>query len=102
MTTPSHWHHLSCTEVAERLRCNPAEGLNEKEVVQRRIELGDNTLPQSTRCPLWSLVTRQFVSPLIYILFVAAVISAALGHVSDALVILTVVAANAIIFGSTL
>ena len=56
-----------------------------------------------TRCPsrrrgrLWRTFARQFKSPLIYILFVAAVLAVALGHHGDAAVILAVVLVNALI-----
>lgn len=56
-----------------------------------------NELPEDRHKPLWRVFASQFASPLIYILFVAAVISFAMGHASDAVVILIVVLINALI-----
>lgn len=58
---------------------------------------GGNELPQAPTVPLWRVFLRQFRSPLIYILFVAAGIALGLGHGSDALAILAVVVGNALI-----
>ena len=58
---------------------------------------GPNALPEAPPRPLWRIFARQFKSPLIYILFVAAVLAVALGHHGDAGVILAVVLVNALI-----
>jgi magnesium-transporting ATPase (P-type) len=59
--------------------------------------VGSNTLPQGQPMSSWRLLARQFTSPLIYILFVAAVLAVALGHLGDAGVLLAVVMVNAVI-----
>lgn len=46
---------------------------------------------------MWTVFARQFVSPLIYILFVAAAIAFAMGHRGGAGAILIVVFLNALI-----
>ncbi len=74
-----------------------AIGLDAAEVERRLAEHGPNSLPESPPKPLWRIFAGQFKSPLIYILFVAAVLAVALGHHTDALVILLVVVVNAII-----
>jgi magnesium-transporting ATPase (P-type) len=53
--------------------------------------------PEDKHKPLWKVFAAQFASPLIYILFVAAMISFAMDHASDAVVILVVVLVNAVI-----
>ena len=58
---------------------------------------GPNALPATPPRPLWRTLAQQFKSPLIYILFVAAVLAVALGHHGDAAVILAVVVVNALI-----
>lgn len=95
-TTP-HWHALEAPEVLARLDVDPARGLDEATVQQRRATHGENALPEPPPKPLWRTFVRQFKSPLIYILFVAAVLAVALGHQGDALVILAVVLVNALI-----
>ncbi len=92
-----HWHNLPAGEALARLSVNPAQGLPRDEAARRLAEHGLNTLPEAARRPLWRVFARQFASPLIYILFVAAVIAFAMGHRGDAAVILVVVLVNAVI-----
>ncbi len=91
------WHNLPTSEVLARLGVEPGQGLAREEVVRRLAEYGANTLPEAEHRPLWRVLLRQFVSPLIYILFVAAIIAFAMGHGGDAVVILIVVIINAVI-----
>ncbi len=94
---PIHWHALAAAEALQRLGTDPAQGLDAATVQQRRTTHGANALPKSPPKPLWRTFARQFKSPLIYILFVAAVLAVALGHRGDAAVILAVVLVNALI-----
>lgn len=91
------WHSLPVAEVCSLLGVDPLRGLAPDEVARRLAEHGPNTLPEAPRRPLWHVLLRQFTSPLIYILFVAAVIAYAMGHHADAVVILVVVILNAVI-----
>ncbi len=91
------WHSLPASEVLARLGITPAQGLARDEAVRRLAEHGPNTLPEAEHRPLWRVLLRQFASPLIYILFVAAVIAFAMGHRGDSVVILIVVIINAVI-----
>ncbi|WP_075087085.1 HAD-IC family P-type ATPase [Verrucomicrobium spinosum] len=84
-------------EACSTLNTSAATGLTAEELQRRRAEWGANTLPEVKHRPFWRLFLRQFASPLIYILFVAAAISASIGHGTDAGVILFVVMANALI-----
>ena len=92
-----HWHNLPAGEALARLASEPAQGLTRDEALRRLAQHGPNTLPKAERRSLWRVFARQFASPLIYILFVAAVIAFAMGHRGDAAVILVVVLVNAVI-----
>jgi magnesium-transporting ATPase (P-type) len=92
-----HWHHLSAEEVLARVGITAARGMDHAEAGRRLAEHGPNALPETKHRPLWRVFLRQFASPLIYILFVAAVIAFAMGHRGDAVVILIVVFLNAVI-----
>ncbi|MFN4362197.1 MAG: cation-translocating P-type ATPase [Hylemonella sp.] len=92
-----HWHALEASQALARLGVDPAQGLDEATVQQRLATHGSNALPEPPPKPLWRTFARQFKSPLIYILFVAAVLAVALGHLGDASVILAVVLVNALI-----
>jgi magnesium-transporting ATPase (P-type) len=60
---------------------------------------GPNRLPEQPAPTLWEILLRQFRSPLIYILGVAAVVSLAIGDVKDAGFIAAVLVLNALIGG---
>ncbi len=91
------WHAQSVEQVVSHSGVDPAVGLDAETVRQRRSEHGPNALPEAPPRPLWRTFIRQFKSPLIYILFAAAVLAVALGHHGDAGVILAVVFVNAMI-----
>ncbi len=91
------WHAAAAATVVESLQTDARAGLAGSEASARLTQHGPNELPEATHKPLWKVFASQFASPLIYILFVAAVISFAMNHASDAVVILVVVLVNAVI-----
>jgi len=95
--TSNDWHVQPTQEVLRLLNVDASYGLTPQEVSTRQQEYGLNALPETKARSLWSVLLRQFASPLIYILFVAAIIAWAMGHRSDAVVILIVVVINAIV-----
>jgi magnesium-transporting ATPase (P-type) len=90
------WHALPASEVFARVSGSPL-GLPQVEASERRRRFGDNAVPEAPPVPAWRVFVRQFQSPLIYLLVVAAVVSFALGERSDAAVILAVLLFNAVI-----
>ena len=102
MTNPgsnptSPWHALNANTAIERLGSDSTAGLSSQTVARRAAEHGPNALPEAAKRSVFLLLLSQFKSPLIYILFVAAALAAALGYWGDAAVILGVVLANALI-----
>lgn len=91
------WHALPTGEVLAQLACDPAVGLSAAEVESRRVREGANALPEAPRRSMLAVFARQFRSPLIYILFAAAVLAVAMAHYGDAVVILAVVLVNAMV-----
>jgi magnesium-transporting ATPase (P-type) len=91
------WHALAVDEALRLLQVDPQRGLAEGEALERAAQCGANALPEPPPRSLWRIFARQFLSPLIYILFVAAMLAVALGHHGDAGVILGVVFVNALI-----
>jgi Ca2+-transporting ATPase len=83
--------------VLTSLQTDAKAGLTQSDAGDRLAQYGPNELPEAQHKPMWKVFVSQFASPLIYILFVAAIISFGLGHPSDAIVILVVVLLNAII-----
>ena len=96
-STPRPWHACEVAEAVQRIGSDAERGLGAAAVQQRRAEHGANVLPEAPPRPLWRTLAHQFKSPLIYILFVAALLAVALGHHGDAAVILAVVVVNALI-----
>ena len=91
------WHALDTDTVLSRLEVDAARGLSSDEVERRVAKHGPNALAQTPPRPWWRVLLRQFASPLIAILFVAAGLAVALGHLGDAGVILAVVVVNALV-----
>lgn len=93
----SSWHALDADAVLQQLESNATLGLSAQSVLQRTAAIGANALPDSVKRSPFLQLLRQFKSPLIYILFVAAALAGGLGHWADAAVILGVVLANSLI-----
>ncbi len=91
------WHALPAAQLLRHFELDPQRGLPAAEVQRAQARHGPNALPEAPPKPIWRTFARQFKSPLIYILFVAAVLAVALGHRGDAGVILAVVLVNALI-----
>ncbi len=93
---PCAWHVVELPELRETLRATD-QGLTEAEAEARLATYGPNRLPEPEPVPLWRVILRQFYSPLIYILVLAAVVSLFLGEWKDAGFIAAVLAINALI-----
>lgn len=91
---PSPWHTLTPDDVLDMLATTP-HGLPAAEVERRRERYGRNEFPSREAPPLWRIVLHQFLSPLIYILLAAGVVSLALGEHEDAIFIFAVILINA-------
>jgi magnesium-transporting ATPase (P-type) len=74
-----------------------ADGLDDDEAARRLVRDGPNTLPRRKPPSLFEILLRQFKSPLIYLLGIAAAVSTMIGEVKDAAFILGVLLINAII-----
>jgi len=91
------WHKLDIEETAAALSVDPSRGLDAEEVERRRELAGPNTLPEASRRSSIRAFLEQFQSPLIYILFIAAIFAFALDRYGDSIVILVVVFINAVL-----
>ena len=94
---PRSWHAQFAADALLAIQCDSQTGLSSAEAAARLTQHGPNELPEEAHKPMWKVFAAQFASPLIYILLVAAMISFAMGHASDAVVILVVVLVNAVI-----
>lgn len=95
--TEKKWFSLEIENIIDDLNSNLETGLPGTEASRRLETYGPNALPQrKSRHPLLRFLSH-FNDILIYILLVAAVVSAALGHYLDAGVIILVAVVNALI-----
>jgi len=94
---PRPWHSLQVDATVVALESDVQGGLSEDDARRRFALFGPNALPETKQRSLFAVFLGQFKSPLIYLLFVAAGIAVALGYVSDAAVIFTVVLLNSLI-----
>lgn len=92
-----HWHHLPTHEVVQILETHPSAGLSAEEVKKRQAHFGPNQLTAKKPQSAWMRFLLQFHQPLLYILLIAAVITALLQEWVDAGVIFGVVLVNAIV-----
>ena len=75
----------------------PLNGLTADEVLARRQQYGENTLPVEEGVSAWTILLNQFKSPLVYIILVAAGVSLAVGEYGDFGIIMAVVVIDAIL-----
>ncbi|MBT5808178.1 HAD-IC family P-type ATPase [Candidatus Uhrbacteria bacterium] len=93
---PTSWHALTIEEAQKKLSV-AAGGLSAKRVAKLTKKHGLNRLPTKKSDPWWRLLLSQFLSPLIAILIVAAIISGILHEWVDFGVITVAVVLNTII-----
>lgn len=91
-----NWYQLPIKEIMQKLGTSE-EGLTDNEVTARLGQYGLNKLVEEEKISRLKILLHQFTSPLIYILLVAAVVTAILKEYIDTSVIMAVVAINAII-----
>ncbi|ASW43615.1 calcium-translocating P-type ATPase, PMCA-type [Clostridium isatidis] len=91
------WFNEEAKEIEKKLSTNIINGLSKEEAEKRLLENGPNKLKGKKKKSMFMLLFEQINDPMIYILLVAAIISAILGEVSDALIILLVIIINAVI-----
>ncbi len=90
------YYQLPVEEVISNLKTN-RNGLTGTEVAIRQKEFGLNSIPQPKSVSLLQLFFRQFLSPLIYVLIAAGIISAFTGDLQDAIFITVIIVINAVL-----
>jgi len=89
-----NWHAQSANGVVKNLGSSH-NGLSEKESHKRLGKFGKNILEKHSKKGRISVLIKQFNSLLIYVLIIAVVISALIGHIIDAVVIGVIIFLNA-------
>ncbi|MBQ0784030.1 MAG: HAD-IC family P-type ATPase, partial [Amphritea sp.] len=92
----TEWHSYSCEQITEMLDTS-VQGLSDEQAAARMQQYGANQLPAPPRRSGLTRLLAQFHNVLIYVLLVAAVVTALLGHSIDSGVIVAVVLINALV-----
>ena len=95
MTRP--WHATTVGDVAEALGVDPVTGLSDDDARSRLDDVGPNRLPESRRRSSLALFADQFRNVLVLVLLVAAVLAGLVGELKDTVVIVVVLAFNAVL-----
>jgi magnesium-transporting ATPase (P-type) len=90
------WFTMDLADVLDSLG-TVTGGLSDEEAASRLAHVGPNTLPRRKPPGLIEILLRQFRSPLIYLLAIAAAVSLVIGEAKDAAFILGVLLINAVI-----
>lgn len=92
-----NWHQLDSLAVTGELKTDFANGLSEAEAAKRLAEFGPNQLVERGAKSPWLILWEQFTALMMMLLIVAAVISALLGDLKDAIAIGAIVVLNAVL-----
>jgi len=95
-TSKTSWYQLSTQKALELIVSNQS-GLSPAEASKRLIEFGPNELSAKAKPSIIVQFLKQFMSPLIYVLLIAVIISGVMQHYLDAGVIMVILVINAII-----
>ncbi len=91
MTTSSLWHSREVPDVLRELGTDPERGLTAPEARARLEKFGPNELKLEKAVSPWSVFLGQFKNVLIIILLIATALSALIGELFDAALILAIV-----------
>ena len=83
--------------IEKELNSNLANGLDERKIKQARLKYGSNVLKATNTISVLKILFRQFISPLVLILIVAAAVSYYLGQYRDGSILMAIVILNAMI-----
>ncbi|MBB4034495.1 magnesium-transporting ATPase (P-type) [Dysgonomonas hofstadii] len=91
------WYAIDNDTIIKDLQSNAEKGLTDNIIQKNHEKFGENRLPQKKKERALIRFFKHFNDILIYILFIAAIISAMLGHYVDTIVIAVVAFTNAAI-----
>src|SRR4030042_5456656 len=91
------WFSKSIEEVLNELNVDPATGLSKEEARVRLERYGPNILKKKKKKGIFQMFVEQLQDWLIYVLFVAVVITLFMGEYIDSIIILLVILINAVL-----
>jgi Ca2+-transporting ATPase len=93
---PEQIYNVTIEKALQTLETSQA-GITAGEAKKRLVQYGPNLLSVKKKTPPWLMFLNQFLSPLIYVLMVAVVVSMAVGEFIDGFVVFGVLILNAVI-----
>lgn len=91
------WFSKSIEEVLAKIKVDPSKGLSDSEAKTRLGTYGPNKLQAKKKKSIFRMFIAQLQDWLIYILFAAVIITIYLGQYTDSVIIILVIAINAIL-----
>ncbi len=91
------WQTLSVEEIARELSTSVDGGLRQAQIKSRLSQYGYNRIQQQKEKNYFQIFLKQFLSPVIYLLLSAAIISFSLNDISEGIAIFMVILINAAI-----
>ncbi len=88
------WHNKTPQDILQEFKTDMRAGLSDIEARKRFDEKGPNVLPKGKELQWWNFFIRQFKSPLVYILIIAAVFTAVIQEWMDMVIIIAAVMVN--------
>lgn len=93
----SKWYKLSIEETTQQLDTHPQDGLADVVVTQRLQKYGHNELVEKGAKSIWAILWEQLSEIMVVLLILSAGVSAYLGELNEAIVIIAIVILNAIL-----
>jgi len=93
----STWYQSTVDEALEKLETNATLGLADQQAAARLEQYGPNELVDRGKISPWRILFEQFTDTLIVVLIVAAIISAFVGDLKDAIAIIAIVILNGLL-----
>ncbi|MFA0888406.1 MAG: cation-translocating P-type ATPase [Synergistales bacterium] len=97
MPVPENPHSQTVDLLLQSLSSSRHSGLSSEAALDRLEEFGPNSLEQGNATPWWSFLISQFKSPMVWLLFLAALVSLFMKEFLDSAAILVVISLNAVI-----
>ena len=88
------WYALEKEDISEKIKTDIKKGLSSKLAEERLSAYGYNEFAEKKGITIWQMLMEQFKDFLVLILIAASVVSAVIGEITDATVIILIVDAK--------
>ena len=97
MENERKYYTLDVNAVIQALQTDPGKGLAESDIKKRLDEHGQNIVEEKKQVSALTILIRQFVNPIVWILIVAAIVAFAFQHSLEGIAVAIVIAINTLI-----